>query len=50
MRNRKLMYETPIATIEKHVGMIILESITEDGPKDEDQGEWDKQSNSTVYF
>lgn len=43
MNDQKHMYETPIATIEEHVGMIILESSTDDKPKDENQGRWDKQ-------
>lgn len=43
MKDLKNLYEAPVAEIEEHVGMIILESQSEEKPKDEDQGEWDPQ-------
>ncbi len=43
MNNQKKLYELPVATIEEHVGMIILESSSDNKPIDEDQGEWDPQ-------
>lgn len=43
MKTQKNPYEAPVALIEEHVGMIILESSSDNKPIDEDQGEWDPQ-------